>query len=168
MNTRRSSLAVGAGYGAITGAVIQGLDYAVVLADLWHDGLDPMEFGDFGYLGAKVITGIVIGAICGLVGACFRAFSRYDWDGERKLTIYIAGGVLFIGVAACVACVAMAAFGLSVAGVPDPFGDVTVGAVFCGLGSYAAGILVAAVAAVDADDTDTDDADDADDGDVDD
>ncbi|MEU9845623.1 hypothetical protein AB0C69_41220 [Actinomadura sp. NPDC048032] len=150
MNNRRlSSLAVGAGIGAVIGAVIQGLDYSVVLADQWHHGLDPLESGDFGYLGAKIITGILTGAVCGLVGSCLRAFLGFDSAGERKLTADIAGSVLFIGVAACVACVVMAAFGLSVADVPDPYADVTLGNVFTGLCTYAAGVRVVAL---DADD----------------
>lgn len=146
MNKRLLSLlALGTGGGALVGAVIQGLDYGVVLADQWHHGLDPMESGDFGHLGVKIITGILIGAVCGFIGVCFRAFMSFDSAGERKLTIHIAGDVLFIGFAACVACVGMAAFGLSFAGVPDPYADVTVGNVLTGLCSYAAGILVVAL-----------------------
>ncbi|GAA4381192.1 hypothetical protein GCM10023088_45540 [Actinomadura verrucosospora] len=146
MNKRLLSLlALGTGGGALVGAVIQGLDYAVVLADMQHHGRDPMESGDFGYLGAKIITGILIGAGCGIFGACQRAFTAFDIADERKVTIHIAGGVVFTGVAACVASIVMAAFGLPLADVLDPIDDAGVRGAFSGICSYAAGILVVAL-----------------------
>jgi len=147
-NRRRLiSIAVGALLGAVVGGIIEGLDYAVFLADLHHRyGINPFEFGDLGYLVAKAIVGAVVGAVCGFIGGIMGAFVGFARS-PRKIAIRTAGGVVIGGVAACVACVALAAFGIAVVGIPGPLGAITVGDLLIGICSYAAGVVVGAVRA---------------------
>ncbi|SNR25053.1 hypothetical protein [Actinomadura mexicana] len=142
-NKRRLvTIAVGAIIGAVVGGVIGGLDYAALIADLHHrHEIDAFAFNYLDYLFADVIAGAVIGAVCGLIGVFLGAFKSSD---ARKIVIGIAGGTVIVGVAACVAFVVLAAFGIAVRGPIGPQGAITPGDFLIALCSYAAGLIVGA------------------------
>ncbi|SNR25043.1 hypothetical protein [Actinomadura mexicana] len=139
---RLVSVAVGAAFGAVIGGIIEGLDYAAFLADLHHRyGINPFEFGDLGYLAALTTFGAVLGAVSGIIGSSLSAFVGFSSAAAREIAIRAAGGVVIIGVVACVASVAMANYGITVVGLPDPLGAIAVGNLFIGSSTYAAGVV---------------------------
>lgn len=146
------STVVGVLAGAILGGVIEGLNFAVFLADHHRAGADPFESGDYGYLALRAIVSISTGII-GAVGGVF--ISTYDGPETprgRKLIIRIAGGIVIAAVAGCLVCLGLAAFGGAVVPITGPLGaDVLssdLGMVFTIISSFAAGLVVGAVRTV--------------------
>ncbi|MEV4000749.1 hypothetical protein [Actinomadura sp. NPDC049753] len=150
------SNAVGALAGAILGGVIEGLNFAVFLADHHRTGADPFESGDFGYLALKAGLGAIAGVI-GAVGGVF--LSTYDGPETprgRKLAIRIAGGIVIAAVAGCLVCVVVAASGGAAVPITGSLGagalSSNLGIVLTTISGMAAGVVVGAVRAVRADD----------------
>ncbi|MEV0660765.1 hypothetical protein ACIBI3_11640 [Actinomadura luteofluorescens] len=146
-NTRRViSIAVGAVLGAVLGGLIEGLDYAAFLADLHHHGIDPFEYGDLGYLVAKVVFGAVLGAAGGLGGAVCGVFGGFGGAQAREVVVRIAGGTAILAVTACATYVVMAAFGAAVGAITGPLGTTTLaGLLLLGGCGFAAGIVAGGV-----------------------
>ncbi|NDU72739.1 hypothetical protein GWI34_08865 [Actinomadura sp. DSM 109109] len=143
---RLATVALAALAGAIVGAIVEVLDYGVDLADLNHSyGLDLSEAGDLGYLLFKVIAGVITGVIVGGIGGVLGILSYRPTDARvRRNTFRVASAVLIAGLVICAVCVALAGFGVAVIGIPGPLGTITVGGLFIGFCTEAAGIAVGA------------------------
>lgn len=146
------SNAVGALAGAILGGVIEGLNFAVFLADHHRTGADPFESGDFDYLALKAIVSI-IGGVIGAVGGVF--LSTYDGPetpGGRKLFIRISAGIVIAAVAGCVVCVVVAASGGAAVPITGSLGagalSSNLGIILTTISGMAAGGVVGTVRAV--------------------
>ncbi|MEU8303479.1 hypothetical protein AB0C84_07935 [Actinomadura sp. NPDC048955] len=154
-NRRRLiSLVMGALAGALVGGFIEVMDYAVLLADLHHRyGIDPFEAGNPAFLVYKAVLGACIGVITGAGGAYCSAFVGIESARMRKNVFRIALGTVIAGVAAAVACVALAASGVAVITLPGPIGGDTLvsslGNLIISTCGVAAGVVVGAVRARD-------------------
>ncbi|SNR25204.1 hypothetical protein [Actinomadura mexicana] len=114
--TKRQSISTGLGVlaGAILGGILEGLNWAIFLADHHRAGADPFESGDFGYLVLKAIVSISAGIIGAVGGVFLSTNDGPETPGGRKLLSRIAGGIAIAAVAGCLVCVALAASGIAV------------------------------------------------------
>uniref|UniRef100_UPI003F49B218 hypothetical protein n=1 Tax=Actinomadura sp. CA-154981 TaxID=3240037 RepID=UPI003F49B218 len=147
------SITVGVLFAAVVGGVVGGLDYIAFIADLHHrHEIDAFAFHYLDFLLDRVIEGAVTGAGFGvsgaLAGAIFGVFGASKKFGARKtdvrIVVRIAGGIVALGVVACIAFVVLAAFGIVVHGPIGPQGYLSPGASLIGCCSFAAGLLVGA------------------------
>ncbi|NDU72741.1 hypothetical protein GWI34_08875 [Actinomadura sp. DSM 109109] len=145
------STAVGALAGAILGSIIEGLNFAVFLADPQRTGTDPFESGDFGYLALRASVAVTIGVIGAVGGVLLSIGDGPETPGNRRLLAYIAGGIAVAAVVGCAVCAVLAASGAAVVPITGSLGA---GALSSGLGcilitlcGMAAGVVVGAVRA---------------------
>ncbi|MEV3923252.1 hypothetical protein [Actinomadura coerulea] len=138
--------------GAILGGIIEGLNFAVFLADHHRAGAGPFESGDYGHLALRAIVSISVGIIGAVCGVFISTYDGPETPGGRKLIIRIAGGIVIAAVAGCVVCVGLAAFGGAVVPITgSPGADVLssdLGMVLTIISGFAAGVMVGAVRTV--------------------
>lgn len=150
---KRQSSSTGLGIlaGAILGGIIEGLNWAIFLADHHRTGTDPFESGDFGYLALKAVVSISAGIIGAVGGVFLSTYDGPETPGGRKLLSRIAGGIAIAAVAGCVVCVALAASGVAVVPITGSLGagvlSSNLGIVLIPLSGMAAGLVVGAVRA---------------------
>ncbi|MGI5207549.1 hypothetical protein ACQEU6_38975 [Spirillospora sp. CA-108201] len=143
---RLISVAIGAVVGAVIGGLIESLDYSVYLADLWNHGVDPFEFGDFGYMGTKAAVGAITGAIGAICVGFGNAFTKGGDARTRMIFARVACVAVVVAIVACFAFVALAAFGVTAVSITGPIGgsflDRYPGSLLITACGYAAGVVV--------------------------